>query len=190
MNRKFWIVLAVFAALAVGLGVVVKRENVLASGGFPRVPLVPLAAQPNGEDVLFARVMIPRTQHAIDTAALADTRSTSDEVRHLADEMGRARSRELAEILPWKDSWSQLGEQPSGGAAATFADESALASASGSDFDRKFLAAMIEQHEQTLAVAHAETSTGRYAPAIELANRIVAAQQAELELMRSMLKKS
>lgn len=190
MNRKFWIALAVVASLAVALGIVVKHQNVEASGGYPRVPLVPLAAQPNGEDVRFATLMIPHCQHVIALGSLADDRFGNPQVRHLAEEMTRARSRELAEMLPWKSDWHEAGDQPSAAAGLTSPADVALEASTGSDFDRRFLLAMIDQHARALQLARTEIATGRYAPAIELANRIVAAQQLELDQMRSLLTKS
>ncbi|MGQ4598205.1 DUF305 domain-containing protein [Nocardia sp. R6R-6] len=63
----------------------------------------------------------------------------------------------------------------------------ALRAASGPDFDRQWLTMMIEHHTGAIAMAQTEIADGKNPDAQALARAIIAAQQAEIDQMRTML---
>jgi uncharacterized protein (DUF305 family) len=62
-----------------------------------------------------------------------------------------------------------------------------LMAATGADFDRMFLQMMIRHHEGAIEMAKTELDEGRYIPARDLAEGIVAGQQDEIDTMESLL---
>lgn len=190
VHKKYWMALAIVASVAVGVGIVVGLKNKESAGGHPRSVLVPLAIQHNGEDIKFARAMIPHHQEVLEMALLADTRAGQQGVRRLATELIELHSREMAEMRQWLSEWGESSDAPAGAEVAPMANLVGLKAASGDEFDRAFLSMMTEHHQRALALAEVEKSGGRYAPAKELANQIIAARRAEIEQMQSQLKGS
>ncbi len=66
-------------------------------------------------------------------------------------------------------------------------DIEALAAADGADFDRLWLGMMSEHHQGAIATAEREEDEGTNPDVIALAGEIIAAQQAELAEMQSLL---
>ena len=60
--------------------------------------------------------------------------------------------------------------------------------ASGDSWDRMFLRMMIAHHQGAIEMANVELDDGENPEALALAQRIVEAQQAEIDQMRSMLR--
>ncbi len=66
-------------------------------------------------------------------------------------------------------------------------DMTSLENAPDSEFQDMWLTMMIEHHEGAIEMARTEQSEGKYAPAVELADDIAAAQETEIETMRAMV---
>ena len=58
---------------------------------------------------------------------------------------------------------------------------------SGADFDRQFLTSMIAHHQGAIEMAQTQLADGRDPQAIELAQKIIADQEAEIEEMQGLL---
>ena len=85
----------------------------------------------------------------------------------------------------------EMGDMPgmSGGGHGMMsaADMAALENAQGAEASRLFLTQMIEHHKGAIMMAQQEIDNGQFAPAVELARRIAASQQAEIDTMQAML---
>jgi uncharacterized protein (DUF305 family) len=57
---------------------------------------------------------------------------------------------------------------------------------SGESFDTRFLTMMIECHKGAITLSRAEPERGPYGPARELAEEIIAAQQAGIDQMNAL----
>ena len=193
MNKRYWLVLAAVAAVAgvIGIGVNITLRE--ASGGHPRVALVPIAAQHNGQDVMFSQMMIHHHLAAIDMAALADRRARNAQVKTVALDIKAKQALEIEGMKQWLVDWNESehhdpGMQPAGTAMT---DEMAkLEKASGAEFDRMFLTMMIQHHEAAIKMSETEQAAGRYAPAKDLANTIISAQRSEITTLRQLLTQS
>jgi uncharacterized protein (DUF305 family) len=62
-----------------------------------------------------------------------------------------------------------------------------MSSMSGADFDQMWLSSMIEHHEGAIDMATTEQEQGSDPAAVQLAAAIIAAQQAEIDLMETLL---
>ncbi|SCL25207.1 Uncharacterized conserved protein, DUF305 family [Micromonospora nigra] len=154
-------------------------------------------AAPFGDaDVMFAQMMIPHHQQAVEMADLAATRAADPEVKSLAADIKAAQGPEIDAMSGWLTTWGR--PVPSPGAEMPHmdhampgmmsdADMAGLTKASGRDFDRKFLTMMIAHHEGAIEMARSETATGTSPEAKAMAQQIATSQQKEIALMRGIL---
>ncbi|MEO3776687.1 DUF305 domain-containing protein [Micromonospora sp. B11E3] len=156
----------------------------------------------NDADVMFAQMMIPHHQQAVEMAELAETRAADAEVKSLAAQIKGAQDPEIATLTGWLAAWGRPlsaagsghghGAPPSSTAhdmpgMMSDADMTSLASATGTDFDRRFLTMMIAHHEGAISMAKDELAKGANQDAKALAQRIAASQQAEIDAMNKIL---
>jgi len=153
----------------------------------------PDAGSPHNEaDVTFAQMMIPHHQQAIEMANLAETRADSQEVKDLAAAIEAAQDPEIQTMQGWLESWDAEGmsHDMSAEDMPGMVDDKAmgdLGKASGAEFDRQFLTAMIAHHEGAIAMAESEKSDGVHKGALRLADAIIKTQTAEIKRMQGML---
>ncbi|MFG2524657.1 DUF305 domain-containing protein [Streptomyces sp. NPDC048527] len=154
----------------------------------------------NGADVSFAMEMIHHHQQAVEMAELAKGRAASKDVKELAAKIKSAQDPEIEQMSGWLTAWGEEvpadmsgmeHDMPSsmpGMMSAGDMDE--LKKATGGDFDKKFLAMMVDHHEGAVTMGRTEKADGKYGPATRLAADVVTAQTAEIERMNKMLGKS
>ena len=133
---------------------------------------------------MFAEMMIPHHQQAIEMSDLALKNSTNPEVLALAQEIKDAQAPEIEQMKSWgASSMAHMGHMMDG----MLSDEemSALA-ASGSEFDRLFLEGMIKHHEGAIEMAEMVIDS-KNAEVAALANAIIEAQRAEIATMKELL---
>jgi uncharacterized protein (DUF305 family) len=161
----------------------------------------PVAPTTSSADISFAQLMIPHHQQAIQMADLALTRSSSFDVRQLAEQIKEAQEPEIMMMSDLLDSWDaplQMDGTDHGGhdmggmsMAGMMSDDDlqSLGNASGEDFDRMWLQMMIAHHQGAVAMAEQVASTGSNADVATLADAIMAGQTAEIDAMQKMLAK-
>lgn len=160
------------------------------------VDTVESIAEFNAADVMFAQMMIPHHEQAIEMSdiALDPTVGASDVVRDLATRIKGAQDPEIAVMKGFLTSWKMSltmdpnmdhGDMMSGMLSAQdIADLSALR---GADFDRAWMAGMIAHHEGAIEMATDVLKDGKNAAVKTLANAITAAQDAEITEMKKLL---
>jgi uncharacterized protein (DUF305 family) len=134
---------------------------------------------------MFAEMMIPHHQQAIEMSDLALKNSTNPEILALAQEIKDAQAPEIEQMKSWgASSMAHMGHMMDG----MLSDEemSALAAASGSEFDRLFLEGMIKHHEGAIDMAEMVIDSKK-AEVAALANAIIEAQRAEIATMKELL---
>lgn len=153
-------------------------------------------ADHNAADVTFAQGMIPHHRQAIEMAALAPDRASSQEVKDLAVAIEEAQDPEIATLSTWLAQWGE--EVPEEGAGMDHSHHGAsgmmtaqqladLRAASGRAFDTAFLELMTAHHEGAVAMAETEQAEGAHQPALKMAESIVITQSAEIDQMRGLL---
>ncbi|MFD5558803.1 DUF305 domain-containing protein [Streptomyces sp. NPDC127068] len=166
---------------------------------------VPSGANPapgafNDADVMFAQMMIPHHEQALEMSALADGRAEDPEVKALTEEISRAQDPEIQKMKSWLTAWGKpesAGDGAdhgghsggSGGMSGMMTDEdmAALKDAKGTAFDRKFAQLMIDHHNGAIEMAEDEQKNGRNATAKELADDVVKAQSTEVDQLNKIL---
>lgn len=158
-----------------------------------------VSAEHNEADLVFAQQMIPHHEQAVMMSEMAESRAASPEVRELAEEIEAAQGPEIATMRAFLEAW---GAEETGGMAGmdmegmdmgsmpgmmSDARMGELEGSDGSAFDRMFLESMIAHHEGAIEMADVEVADGVNPQAVELAEQIRTAQEAEIEVMEQLL---
>ncbi|WP_342384347.1 DUF305 domain-containing protein [Agrococcus sp. KRD186] len=148
----------------------------------------------NDADTMFAQMMIVHHEGAIEMADLAVEQAESDEVRSLAEGISAAQGPEIEKMTSWLEAWGEetapMGGMDMGMDMEGMSQEEAMAdleSLSGGDFDRRFLELMVAHHKGAVEMAQSELQDGENPEALELAEQIVADQEAEIAEMEQLL---
>ena len=143
-------------------------------------------AEYSAQDIMFAEMMIPHHEQAIEMADLALAISQDSEVLSLATQIKSAQAPEIEEMKSWGSSHmgSHAGHMMDGMLSDEELEE--LSRASGPDFDRLFLEGMIKHHEGAIEMAEMILES-KNAEAASLARNIIETQKAEIETMKKLL---
>ncbi|MFA9429901.1 DUF305 domain-containing protein [Egicoccus sp. AB-alg2] len=143
----------------------------------------------------FLEMMIPHHEQAVLMIGWVEERTASDEVRWLTRQMGRVQANEIDLMRGWLDGLPD-GVATSHGhhhhdmpGMLDDATLEAMASAAGREFDRRFLAGMIEHHEGALdMVERYFTEAAPDSDLIRFAKKLFDDQQVEIGRMRALLR--
>ncbi|BAV00057.1 DUF305 domain-containing protein [Aurantimicrobium minutum] len=143
----------------------------------------------SSNDIMFAQMMIPHHQQAVDMSTLAETRSTNPEILALAVQIKDAQAPEIKQMAAWLESAGagmDMGHDMGMGGMLTDEQMTALSNASGAEFDKLYLQGMIAHHEGAIQMAQMIVGSNN-AEAKELAAAIISSQSAEIEKMKTLL---
>lgn len=147
----------------------------------------------NDADVMFAQMMIPHHEQAIEMADVVLARPDADpQVAELATQIKAAQAPEIEELDGWLDTWGAERTAEHDGHAGmdgmmSEEDLQALGAATGTEADRLFLEQMVAHHEGAVEMAQAQVESGEDAGAVKMAQTVVDTQAAEIETMRQLL---
>jgi uncharacterized protein (DUF305 family) len=159
------------------------------------------SASHNDADTDFATGMKAHHEQAVDMAGLAADRAADPRVKDLAARIEAAQQPEIDTLTGWLADWGATGSaSPSDegmggmdhsghdtGGMMSAEDLTALQAATGAEFDRQFLALMLEHHRGAVAAAESELTAGENAQALALAESIRDTQNAEIAEMPQLL---
>jgi uncharacterized protein (DUF305 family) len=145
----------------------------------------------SGSDIMFAQMMIPHHQQAVDMSTLAETHTTNPELLALAKQIKDAQAPEIKQMTGWiSDSGSSMdmGHDMGMGMGGMLSDGqmTALENATGPEFDKLYLEGMIGHHEGAIHMAQMVTDSSN-AEAKQLGENVVKSQTAEIAQMKKML---
>lgn len=154
------------------------------------------AAAFNDQDVSFAQNMIMHHRQALEMAALAQDRTSTDAMLELAASVSASQSPEVDLMSRWLGAWgaevpedmAQMDMSGSMPGMQSLADMKALADLEGTAFDRKWLEMMKAHHEGAITMARQQVAQGGNAEAKSLAGQVIDEQGAEIELIGNLLK--
>ena len=154
------------------------------------------AAEANAADVMFAQMMIPHHEQAIEMSELILAKEGVDpEVMELAEQIEAAQGPEIEQMQTWLDEWGAPSMMDAddmagmGGMDGMLTEEQLdeLAAADGATGSALFLEGMIEHHEGAIDMAEQHQENGENEEALELSASIIETQTAEIERMRELL---
>ena len=142
-------------------------------------------------EFMFAEMMIPHHQQAVDMSDLALKKSTNPSILDLAQRIKDAQSAEIVQMKSWLDgeSSNSMMSDHSGhsmGGMLTEEEFSKLESASGIEFDKLFLEGMIVHHEGAIDMSRMIKDTPTEEVNIFGLN-VVEVQSAEIREMKEIL---
>ena len=141
----------------------------------------------SADDQMFAAMMVPHHEQAIEMADIALGKSTDPEILALANEIKAAQGPDIEQMKNWGSSMmgSHAGHMMDEGMLND--DEMAqLKDAKGAEFDRLFLEGMIKHHQGAIEMADMIIDSANEEAAL-LGKNIVESQSAEIERMRQLL---
>lgn len=176
----------------------------------PSTTATQAASGHNMADVMFAHMMIPHHQQALDLSALVPDRSTNQELITLAATIASEQQPEIDQMQAMLTDWGAMpgmsnmpghggmGDMPGmgdmggmGGMGMSGMIDAAtvtkLTSLSGQPFDVLWLQSMIVHHQGAIEMAQNEVADGSNPGMVNLAKGMVTAQQAEIDQMQRML---
>ncbi len=153
-------------------------------------------ADVNEADVMFATMMLPHHEQAIEMSDIVLEKDDVDpDVRALAEQIKAAQGPEIEQLEGWLEEWGadadmgsmDHGDHGSMSGMMSEADLEELRSADGQEASRLFLEQMIEHHRGAVEMAETQVEDGRSPEAVDLARTIVETQNEEIEQMESLL---
>ena len=150
----------------------------------------------NYADIMFAQMMIPHHEQAIELAdmALDPTLMASEQVKALASQIKNAQDPEIDLMAQWLDEWEQPLMDMSVDHSMTMegmlsVDElGAIGQMNGEEFDQAWIGAMIAHHKGAIEMANTVKAEGESALVQELADAIIEAQKSEIDTLELLLK--
>ena len=143
----------------------------------------------SGTDIMFAQMMIPHHQQAVDMSTLAETHTTNPEILALAKQIKDAQAPEIKQMTAWIESSGagmDMGHDMGMDGMLTEEQMTALGKAQGAEFDKLYLEGMIGHHEGALQMAKMIENSSN-SEAKTLASNVISSQSAEIEKMKQML---
>ena len=143
----------------------------------------------SGADIMFAQMMIPHHQQAVDMGTLAETRASSPEVKALAATIKAEQAPEITQMKTWltiAGSSMEMGHDMGMGGMLSDDEFKALENATGAEFDKLFLEGMIAHHEGAIDMAQMIVESNN-TEAKALAAAIISSQTEQIEYMRGLL---
>ena len=140
-------------------------------------------------DVMFAQMMIPHHQQAVDLGEIAKNGEASAEVLGLAKEISHDQTHEIEHMQAWLTAAGASEHMDHDMPMAGMLTESqleTLKAAKGAEFDRLFLEGMIAHHEGAIAMAQ-DVVDSKNPEVAELAASIIESQTEQIEQMKAML---
>lgn len=176
-------------------------HNGMDKGDQPKSPAAASATQPgstgfNDTDVMFAQMMIPHHEQAVDMAKVVLAKSANADVKKLATAIEGAQAPEIAQMKGWLSAWGKPAAMPgmpgmdhgtSGDGMMSDADMRKFRAATGTELDTQFLQMMIVHHNGAIKMAEDELAKGVNADARKLAEAVKSSQSAEVRQMQQLL---
>lgn len=148
-------------------------------------------------DLRFIDSMIPHHEGAVIMAKEVLQKSKRPELRQLAENVIKAQAQEINQMRQWRATWypkapglpvawhAQMGHS-----MAMSADQLKAMrmerdlGAADTDFDKRFIEAMIPHHEGAVTMAKDALQKAKHPEIVQMAKAIVASQQAEIDQMQ------
>ncbi len=167
------------------------------------------AAAHNKADMMFARMMIPHHEQAIEMSdMILEKQGIDPRVVEMATTIEAAQGPEIEKMQGWLDQWGMSGMPGHGGdmpghggmngsdmagmpgmaGMMSPAQMEALDNAQGVEAGKLFLTGMIKHHEGALTMAQDEIKNGQFPDAVAMAKSILESQQKEIDTMNEILK--
>ena len=153
---------------------------------------IPESADFNDADVMFAQMMIPHHEQAIEMSdiALDPNTGASAAVIALATQIKGAQDPEISQMKNLLTTWGMPMEMGSMDHSSmmdgmlSLEDMDSLGQLKGAEFDKAWAKGMIAHHEGAIAMANDVLANGKNSEILALANAVVSGQSTEIETLK------
>jgi uncharacterized protein (DUF305 family) len=143
-------------------------------------------------DRAFIDAMVPHHESAIEMAKTAKAEGLSQPpLLQIADDIIRTQQTEIDQMKEWRQDWFGSSEIDPEGAKPLGLDEAAMGMqhaaddlVGAADIDQAFAATMIDHHKGAVEMAKLALDEGQHTEIRDLGERIIAAQEREIEIMQ------
>jgi uncharacterized protein (DUF305 family) len=196
--------LAAVAALGACSNTATKEASTSSAPSSAQTSSQAKAAAHNKADMIFARMMIPHHEQAIEMSdMMLEKQGIDPRVMDLATQIEAAQGPEIEQMQGWLNQWGMSDMPGHGGEMPGMpgmegmegmegmmspAQMAALDNATGVEASKLFLTGMIKHHEGALTMAQEEIKNGQFPDAVALAKSILESQQKEIDTMNEILK--
>jgi uncharacterized protein (DUF305 family) len=149
----------------------------------------------NGNDIMFAQMMIPHHQQAIQMSKYALKNSTNMEIKKIASAISSGQGSEISQMKYWLSatkSSATMGHSMGHGmdmnGMISDSQMRTLSALKGAKFDKAFLSSMIEHHQGAIEMVTLLKGT-KNSEAKKLVKDITRVQKAEIAAMKKLLVK-
>ena len=145
----------------------------------------------SGADIMFAQMMIPHHQQAVDMGTIAETRASDPAVKKLAAQIKAEQAPEIEQMKGWLKAANaslEMDHEMGMGGMLSDTEMQALTNAKGAAFDKLYLEGMIQHHKGAIHMAQMVIDSNN-AEVAKLAKAIVDSQTKQISYMESLLKK-
>lgn len=142
----------------------------------------------SSSDIMFAQMMIPHHQQAVDMGTLAETRASNPKVKELAAQIKGEQAPEILQMKAWlkaTGSDMDMGHDMGMNGMLSNEDMNQLSKATGSAFDVFYLQGMISHHEGAIAMAK-DVLNSKNAEVKKLAELIVKTQTEQIAYIKKL----
>lgn len=146
----------------------------------------------NDADVMFAQMMIPHHEQAIEMSdiALDPNSQASAAIIALATQIKGAQDPEISQMKNLLTSWGKSMEMGSMHHSSMMSgmlsleEMDTLGQLKGAEFDKAWAKGMIAHHEGAIAMANEVLANGKNSEILALANAVVSGQSAEIKTLK------
>lgn len=140
-------------------------------------------------DQNFIDMMVAHHQAAIDMAKVAQRKGEHVELKRLVADIVSAQDGEIAQMKAWRKQWygsDQIATNTAGGMSSMGGMNVDLGQLEHAQpFDKAFIDNMIPHHESAIQMAKDAQAKAQHQEIKDLAGQIIAAQQQEIDQMKS-----
>ena len=153
---------------------------------------IPESADFNDADVMFAQMMIPHHEQAIEMSdiALDPNTGASAAIIALATQIKGAQDPEISQMKNLLTTWGMPTEMGSMDHSSmmegmlSLEEMDTLGQLKGAEFDNAWAKGMIAHHEGAIAMANDVLANGKNSEILALANAVVSGQSTEIETLK------
>ena len=153
---------------------------------------IPESADFNDADVMFAQMMIPHHEQAIEMSdiALDPNTGASAAIIALATQIKGAQDPEISQMKNLLTTWGMPTEMGSMDHSSmmdgmlSLEEMNTLGQLKGAEFDKAWAKGMIAHHEGAIAMANDVLANGKNSEILALANAVVSGQSTEIETLK------
>ena len=153
---------------------------------------IPESADFNDADVMFAQMMIPHHEQAIEMSdiALDPNTGASAAIIALATQIKGAQDPEISQMKNLLTTWGMPTEMGSMDHSSmmdgmlSLEEMDTLGQLKGAEFDKAWAKGMIAHHEGAIAMANDVLANGKNSEILALANAVVSGQSTEIETLK------